>query len=397
MALPNVAIQLNNGALGLVPPNDDAVVGIVFNGVAATSLALGVSLQVFSLADCEAVGITEAYDTTNSVRVWREIREFYDTAGSGSELWIMLVSQATNMTSILDKTAAFGKKLLDDAGGRIRLLGVGRNPGSGYTPNTTANQVDVDVVNALVTGQALADEMFAAFTPVRIVIPAYAFTGTTSSLANLKAQTKPNVAVLLGGTSSGPACAVGLLLGRLAAVPVQRNPGRVKNGSLPITAAFLGAATLEASGSGASTAIHDKGFITFRKYPGKAGYYFSDDPTAAAATDDYSSLARGRVIDKAVRLTYTAYVEEILDEVLINPTNGQISAAQATYYRSIVERIINTAMTANEEIIAVTAFVDPLQNVLSTNKICIDLRITPYGYAKQIEVTLGFTNPALSN
>jgi hypothetical protein len=396
MALPQVNITLANGALGLVPPNEDAVAGFVANGVAATGLALGVSHQGFSLPEFEALGITEAYDTANSVRVWRELREFYDAAGSGSELWLLLVSQATNMQAILDKTQLFAKKLLSDAGGRIRLLGVGRNPASGYTPSTTANQIDLDVINALTTGQALADEQFDLFTPIRIVIPGYAFTGTTSSLANLKAQTRRNVAVLIGGTSGGAACAVGLLLGRLASDPVQRNPGRVKSGSLPILAAYLGSATLETAGSGASTAIHDKGFITLRKYAGKAGYYFSDDPTATAATDDYSSLARGRVIDKAVRLTYAAYVEEILDEVRVNPENGQISAAQAGYYRAIVERVINNTMTANDEIEAVDALVEPAQNVLGTNKICIDLRITLVGYAKDIQVTLGFTNPALN-
>lgn len=395
MALPGVSISLNNGGLGLVAPSDDSVVGIVFNGVAATSLALGTSFQGFGLDDFEALGIDAAYDTTNTVKVWRTIKEFYDAAGDGAELWIMLVSQATTVTNILDKANAFAKKLLDNAQGRIRLLGVGRNPASGYTPSTSTDQIDADTLAALTTGQALANDMQAAFTPVRIIVGAYAYTGTSSTLVNLKALTKPNMAVLLGNTESGANNAIGILLGRLASVPVQRNPGRVKDGSLPILAAYLGTATLESAPS-APTAIHDKGFITFRTYPGKAGYYFSDDPTCVAATDDYSSLARGRIIDKAIRIAYATYVEEILDEVEINPTNGQIATVKAKYYQALIENAIGTAMVGESEIVSVEAYVDPLQNVLSTNKICIDIRIVPYGYAKQIEVTLGFTNPALS-
>lgn len=395
MPLPGVSITLTSGALGLVAPGEDGVIGLVANGVAASGLALGASKQGFGLDEFEAVGIDAAYDTDNTVEVWRQIKEFYDAAGDGAELWVMLVSQATNLTSILDKTQAFAKKLLDDAGGRIKLLGVSRNPAGGYTPNTAANQIDIDVINALTTGQSLADDMQAAFRPVRFVIEGYAFTGTTSTLANLKAQTKPNMAVMIGDTKSGARAAIGILLGRLAKIPVQRNPGRVKDGSLPITAAFLGAATLE-SNEGAATAIHDKGFITLRKYSGKAGYYFSDDPTAVAATDDYSSLARDRVIDKVIRIAYATYVEEILDEVEINPANGQIATVKAKYYQSIIENAVNTAMTANGEVSGFEAFVDPAQNVLSTNKICIDARIVPVGYAKAIEVKLGFSNPALS-
>jgi hypothetical protein len=392
MALPGVSITLTNGALGLVAPGEDGVVGLVANGVAATGLALGVSFQGFNLDDFTAIGIDAAYDTTNTVDVYRQIKSFYDAAGDGAELWLMLVSQATNMTSILDKTTSNAKKLLTDAGGRIRILGVSRNPAGGYTPNTTANQIDLDVINALVTGQALADDMQAAFTPVRFIVEGYAFTGTTAGLANLKTQTKPNMAVLIGDTESGARAMIGVLLGRLANIPVQRNPGRVKDGSLPITAAYLGTATLE-SDSSKAIAIHNNGFITLRMHPGKAGYYFSDDPTCVAATDDYSSLARCRVIDKAIRIAATTFTEELLDEVLIDST-GKIATVKAKYYQTIIETAINTAMTAESEISAVNAFVDDQQNVLSTNKICVELRITPVGYAKAIEIQLGFNNPA---
>lgn len=393
MALPKVSLTLTNGALGLVAPGEDGVVGLVLNGIAATGLALGVSKQGFSLADFVAVGIDAAYDTTNSVQVYRQIKEFYDSAGDGAELWIMLVSQATNIQSILDKTTANAKKLLDDAGGRIKLLGVCRNPAGGYSPNTTANQVDIDVVNALTTGQALADDMQAAFRPVSIVIEGYAYTGNSTGLTSLKTHIKKNMSVLIGDSASGARAAIGHLLGRLAKVPVQRNPGRVKDGSLVMTTGFLGTAAFETVESSA-TAIHDKGYITLRKYSGKAGYYFSDDPTATASTDDYSSLARVRVINKAIRIAYTTYVEEILDEVEIDPATGFISAVKAKYYQALIERAVLTAMAG--EISGFNVFVDPTQNVLTTNKICIEARIVPFGYAKEIEVQLGFSNPALS-
>jgi len=191
---------------------------------------------------------------------------------------------------------------------------------------------------------------------------------------------------------TGKGSALGLAIGRLAAVPVQRNLGRVKNGALAISTAFIGTAELSTV-EGTIGAIHDKGFITLRRYVGKAGYYWTDDPTATAATDDYNSVARGRVIDKAISIAYATFVEEVLDEVQIDSA-GKIETSRAKYYQTIIETAINTAMTAEGEISSVDALVDPAQNVLSTGQICVELRIVPVGYAKTILVKLGFNNPA---
>lgn len=394
MAFPSLDISLVNGALGQLEQNDDGVCGLVMNigAVAPSGLGIATAKQGLSLADFEAVGITAAYDTANSVKCWRNIKEFYDTAGTGAELWVWLVSQATLANAIVDKTNNHLKGLLDAAGGKLRMVGIVKNPASGYTPTVT-QQIDADIVSAITTAQALADDYQAAFRPVQIFLEAFAFTGTTSSLTDLKALGKPNVSLLLGNTETGTGfyvrAAIGLLLGRLSGIPVQRNCGRVKDGSLPVNQIYIGATTQELAAS-AAEAAHDKGFITFRKYTGRAGYFFSDDPTCSLATSDYNSVARRRVVDKAIRLAYVTYVNEILDEVLIDPATGKMQIEKAKYYQSIIQRAIDNAMTANAEVSGFKSIVDPAQNVLSTNKITVDMRIVPVGYAKQISIKLGF-------
>jgi len=395
MALPGVSIQLQNGALGQVAQTDDAVVGMLLQGPAITSgLQLLTPTLLTSLEDATTLLVTAAYDTTNTVRVYKHIKEFYDEAGTGAKLWIMLVSQAVSMEDMVDKAEAnYAVKLLDAAGGTIRVLGVTRSPAGGYTPDITANQVDLDVITAIDFAQALGNEYTGKFAPVRILLEARAYTGTSGSLPNLKLRDDNRVALLLGDTVTGGNGAVGLLLGRLAAIPVQRNPGRVKDGSLTFAAAYIGSQTPEVA-AGAVTTIHDKGWITIRNYPRKAGYFFTDDSTSTASTDDYNSLARGRVIDKAITLAYDTFVNEILDEVEIDPTTGRIAVDKAKYYQAIIANTIDTAMTANGEISSVSTLVDPAQNVLSTGKICVELRIVPLGYARFILVKLGFNNPA---
>lgn len=396
MALPSVNINVVNGALGLVPASEDGTVGMLLQGIATGSLSLLTPAVITSLADAEALGLTEAYDTTNTVRVWKHIRDFYATAGTNARLWIMLTSQAVSMEDMVDVSEAnYAKKLLDAAQGEVRLLAVTRSPASGYTPTVT-NGIDVDVENAINLAQALATAYTAAFTPIRVILEARHYNGNTANLSNLKARDDNRVQVMLGDTVTGGGAAVGLLMGRYASDPVQRNPGRVKTGSVPINDVYLGSETLAQATLGDVAAINDKGFVTLRTYAGRAGFYFTDDPTCTAATDDYSSLARGRVIDKAIRLAYVTYVNEILDEVEVNPTTGRIAAVKARYYEAIIESQINTSMTSVQEVVSVRAVCDAAQNVLSTNRIVIQLRVVPFGYAKEIVVNLGFDNPANS-
>jgi hypothetical protein len=395
MALPRITIEIGQGALGLTIPTNDALAGLILQGPAPSNLTLGTPALLTSLNDAIALGITAAYDTTNSVAAYKAIREFYDQAGNGARLWIMVISQAVNMQTALDKAEAnYAVKLLNAASGGIRLLGMVRNPAEAYTP-TVAAGVDNDVPATITKAQALALEYTAQYKPLRVIIPVWAFTGVAADLADLRQRTDNRVAVFIGDSVTGATSGVGLVLGRLASSPVQRNLGRVKSGPLPITAGFVGAKTVDEA-AGDIPVIHDKGYITLRRHVGKAGFFFSDDPTATAATDDYGQLALGRVIDKAIFLAYTTYVNELLEEVLIDPETGQISRAQAKYLQQLAQSAIDNTMTAAQEISGVVVEVDPAQNVLSTGKICIKLRIIPVGYAREIEVELGFLNPAIN-
>lgn len=393
MALPSVSFTITDGGLGLAVENSDGVVGLILqSAVAPASLALLEPAQIFNLSDAVALGIDEAFDTDNSVLAYKQLKEFYDEAGEGRECWIMVASDALTITGICDVTNNYAVKLLDAAAGRIKILGICRSPASGYTPVTTSG-IDADVNTGIVKAQALVAAYAVKFMPVKVILPAVYWQGSTSTLPDLKTLTASGVEVLLGDTADSDNACVGLLMGRYAKIPVQRNPGRVKDGPLQILAAYLGGETLEAAAS-KNVAIHDKGYVTFRQYVGKAGYFFTDDPTCVAGTDDFSSFARNRVLDKVRRLVYAVFVNEIQDEIIVDAA-GKIPPSLAKYYEAIAENSININMTANSEISSVTAYVDPAQNVLSTNKTCISIKIVPVGYNKSIEIKLGFDNPAI--
>lgn len=396
MGLPKVSITVLNNQLGQVGNTDDGVAGLLAAGVAVSGkIQLSDPRQIFSVDDAEELGIDAAYDTSNSTNVYKAIKDFYSLAGTGKELWIMLVANTTTMATMCDTTGDILKKLLNAAEGRIRVCGVTRVPDGTYDPEF-ADQLDPDVIAAAAKAQVLADEFAAAFKPVRIILDGRDFQGTTGSLLDLKLSSYNRVAVALFTDVSGSDnAAVGLVLGRLAAIPVQRNIGRVKDGDIGIAAAYLtGQSTkIEALASASQDQVHDRGYIIVRKYAAKNGYFFNDDPTAAGSSDDFNSIARGRIIDKAIVITNQVYTEELLDDLDVDE-NGRIDAAVIKNYQASIKRELDAQMTSEDEVSAVRVVIDPTQNVLSTNKVEIELYITPKFYSKEIAVSLGFENPA---
>lgn len=396
MGLPKVSITLLNGQLGQTAQTQDGIAGLVMTGVAVTDeIALGESKQIFSLADAEGLGLTAAYDTTNTTNVHKTIKDFYAQAGDGAELWIMIVAKTTLMATMCSNASTILKKLLNDAGGRIRIAGVVRVPDGSYSP-TYADQLDPDVIAAAAAAQTLANEFATAFKPVRVILDGRDFQGNTGTLLNLKLSTFNRVGVVLFTNVSGSDnAAVGLVLGRLANIPVQRNIGRVKDGEIGIANAYLTGQTalIESLTSTQQDQVHDKGFIFARKYAAKNGYFFNDDPTATGATDDYNMIARGRVIDKAIVIANQVYTEELLDDLDVDD-NGRIDAGVIKDYQAKIESAIEAQMILEDEISGVRAVIDPKQNVLSTNKVNVQLFIRPKFYSKEIAVELGFENPA---
>lgn len=395
MALPKVSITILNGQLGQVGNTDDGVAGLLMTGVATANILLADPKQIFSVEDAEALLIDAAYDVTNTTNVYKSIKDFYALAGTGKELWIMIVAKTTTMATMCDTANDMLKKLLNAAQGRIRICAVTRVPDGTYTP-VYADQLDPDVIAAAAKAHALANEFGAAFKPVRVVLDGRDFQGNTGTLLNLKLSTYNRVAVALFTDVSGSDnAAVGLVLGRLAANPVQRNIGRVKDGDLGIQTAYLTGQTvlIETLAAASQDQVHDKGYIFARKYAAKNGYFFNDDPTAVANTDDFNSIARGRIIDKAMVITNEVYTEELLDDLDVDE-NGRIDAGVIKNYQASIKRELDAQMTSEDEVSAVRVVIDPTQNVLSTNKVAIQLFITPKFYSKEIAVELGFENPA---
>lgn len=386
MSLPNVNITLVRNGLGLVAETNDNTCGIILPGVAvAGSLALNTAYEIYSTDGAKALGITS--DGVNA-EAYRHISEFYAVAGKGKKLWILLTATTAKLADLADSALPVcpAKILLNAAGGEIVALGLTAHTDAGVT----LDGLDSSVYTAMTKANALALEYLDKIMPFVAVVEGRKFTGTAGSLRNLATDSNYRAACVLASTKSDGSASVGQVLGRLANIPVQRKISRVKDGALPNDAktGYLSDGVLVDAREDLGT-IHDKRFIIYRRFPNKSGYYFNGDFTATSPTDDLNLIARIRTIDKATKIAYNTYIDELDDDVQVND-DGTLDASVAAYLKEKIETQVNGSMSG--EISSFTADIDTTIDILSGLAQKIYLNITPKGYLNPIEVILGFKN-----
>jgi hypothetical protein len=402
--LPGVEIEFQNGQLGTVTDRPDGVFGVLASAVAvSTTFLLDKPYEVKSMIDVAALGITPSI---GNYRLYKYLEEFYNETGPGASHWIMGIDNTKKVSEIFtpdvvtQKTLA--EKLLDTANGDISGLFVSFDPAGTYVPVITT-AIDADVLLAMPKAQLLADNYTTKeYAPFFVYLEGYAFSGIKSDLVDLTDLTYNRVGVMIGdtipktGTPASKGAALGVLAGRLASKSVQVNPGRVSDGAIKPTTAFILDIPVELYDIGS---LHDKGFVTLRNHKRKTGYYFSDGPLASEVDDDYHFIPQRRVIDKAYRLAYDALVEFTLADIDVN-NNGTIQALSAKIIEEAVITKIFNEMTVEGELSydpsdssdkGVICKVDLTQNVTSTSKIKIkQLQVRSKAYARFIDVPLGF-------
>lgn len=396
MGLPSVKINFSNGALGSIAPSSDGVLGLICTAVAvSTTFTLKTPYKITSIADLEALGVTAA----NNPRLYAEVTNFYLQAGTGSKipLWVFGVSDTTTLAQMAAAgDLTMSPALLIAAQGEIRGLLFARKPAAGYTPTVTAG-IDADCYAAATAAQALCGYAQNTFkTPIFAIIEGRSYTGVPANLTDMTASTLNRVAILIGDTASDTGnAAIGLLGGKIASIPVQRNIGRVKDGALAVDNAYVKATAVALADV---ESLHNKGFITFRAHVGRNGVFFSNDPLCTTISDDYHRLALRRVADKAFRIAYVTLLNNLLDELPVL-SDGTLQPAISKNWETQMENAISLSMTANGELSAdaanandrgVKCYINPSQNVISTSKITGVVRIRPFGYADYLEFSLGF-------
>lgn len=380
--LPKVTVLYANGNLLKDIDNLDGIAGIV--GTGTSSGLLGVPKIVYSLDDAVTQGFSESAEPS----MYRHLKEFYGEVGGSQELHIMIVADTMTMAQMLDDTNASGaKKLLINAQGRVRLLGVYRKPAGGYSGG--ADFIDSDVSTALTSSKTFGQARLAELAPIRMVIEGRVQNAAAANTLTPKTSSNGFAGVLLGGTLNDGSASVGLLLGRAVKYPANIKIGKVANGALSATQIYIGDKLLK-NVTNLDT-LHGAGFISFMNHPQKSGFYFGID--RMASTDDYRLLAYGRVVDKAAIIAVAVYVEDLESEIDIE-ADGTINPIDLSSLELKIDQQINVNM--GSQISSLIVYINPSQNVINTSKLALKLRVMPKGYLSFIDIDLGLVAPVVS-
>lgn len=410
MALPGVEITLGSGGLGRVSATADGIAGLLLTGeeveievttktetgetvnTVQKTLEFGEHYQLASTKDLATLGITDK----NNPLVYKEVCSFYAQSGEGAELHLMVVASDTKLSEMVSPVDTSPlSKLIEAAAGRIKIVGVNRLIEKEENVDTEQQGIDGDAVTAAEKAQQTAENYAKKIMPFRIFLPAPKWNGKMGESTFKPSGSSYNrVAMVLcseGKIGDQYPAAIGMVLGRAAKAEPQQDLGRVKFGSLAANGYFTDGSSFLQMQSLADS-LNDAGYIFFLNYPGKNGCYLNGCPMACAASDDYATLNNGRIMDKAMRIAYDTYITEIMDNVKVGD-DGKLPSGVCSSFESMIENAVASLMDG--QISSFKAYVDPVQNILSTSTLKVECSIVPLGVLKTIRVMLSFTNPAL--
>ena len=182
---------------------------------------------------------------------------------------------------------------------------------------------------------------------------------------------------------------------RLVSKPIHVDAGRVKDGALP-------GVTIDTSDGNVyndernSPLLDAARFVTARTLIGRQGMFCTNPNMMAPNGSDFIWWQYRSVVDKACSVTRDVLLNFLSAEVRLNATTGYILEKDAKDIESRLRSALRDTLVSPGSVSSVSATVSRTDNIISTRTITVTVRVVPLGYLKSIDVSLGFTNPALA-
>jgi hypothetical protein len=131
------------------------------------------------------------------------------------------------------------------------------------------------------------------------------------------------------------------------------------------------------------------GFLTLRTHRGYRGAYVNNPRIMAPVGSDFELIQYRQVLDRACLVGQESALFYLGKPLLVN-ANGTVAEIEAVAIEARIQAALVQALVAPGHATQVTATVDRAVNLLTTKKLKILLRVRPLGYAKTIELEIGF-------
>jgi hypothetical protein len=401
--------SLRNGNVSRAELNTDGITGYVMNGGAAApaGLAFGAITVVYTIKDVEALGINAAYDTANTVLVYHHLKAHF-LRNPRVETYLMLVAQSVTLTQMADIANNYAAKMLREQNGKIKILGIMRNPAAGYTA-TILNGMDTDSYAAIAKLQQLWDTEFAAKRLLHCAfVEIRSLSTTAGSVYDMRTLNARNVtpvilqdpAIAAGNALFNKYAAVGDVVGLASLAAVSQNIGeRTENFQLKIEAENKFMTCAISSGQllpdADLTTLHNKGYCFGQSIADFDGFYLNDFPVAIPLTDDYAYGYINRVALKTLQVVRKKLLPLVSNNKLQTDSVGLLTAPFRKYLEGVAKKEMKDKLENVGDITldSSVAYIDPATNVRTSNGAFeIQLSFTDVTLGKNITVSVGL-NP----
>lgn len=175
---------------------------------------------------------------------------------------------------------------------------------------------------------------------------------------------------------------------RIAQIPIDEDPAWVGRGPLRnVTSIYRNEA--------ATPGLDEARYTTLRTHVGRPGYYITNGRTMAAPGSDFTYIQFRRVMDRACQIVRAGILPYLNSSMRIDE-EGKIDERDAAVITAAVNGQLRTGLVSPGHVSDTEVVIDRSANLLSGAALPVTVRIRPKGYAKQIEVSVGYTNPQLA-
>jgi hypothetical protein len=386
-----VSFNRQGGGLGKTLPGEDHISGLVVYGQPNLNKVLLIEPE-----QLDSLGVT----TVTHPVLHYQVSEYF-RVNPGAKLYV--VSNPANNAQFTEV-----KQLQQFAEGKLRQVGI------------------VDLITAFadlptnaVTIETRLNELAAANMPLSAVLSIHSITpANLLALPNLHNLNCERLSVCIGQDGAGRGNylsalvgknvgVVGACLGAISKAKVHESIAWVEKQNLVTevypkaltgnvivareldVTAFIDGTLLGDLTPAQIQSINDKGYIFPIKHVGYTGTFFNDSFSATALDNDFSTIENNRAIDKAQRGVYVKLLPKISGPIYIDPSTGTISSDSILSLEAIGS-IPLEQMERDGELSGFKIFINPNQDVLSTSKLTVTMKIVPVGVLREIIVNLGF-------
>lgn len=389
MAIAQTSFNITDGNLGRTPLPADAISGLVIYNDNIGDLASPVTsdnniFPIYSLSEAEDLEIDGTGNFADSHYI---ISEYFRQGGGKLWLGIFPVPASYDFTEI--------DTMHSESNGEIRQYGV-------YIDKAYDN-TDVATLNSVL------EEYWSLKKPTIAIFGADYSTIDLSTINDVRTGS-PRVSVVLGqDTENYPATLsksmpnIGAVLGALSASNVATNILYVNefnytDGTQMVTPGFY-----VDDGTGTPTMkpithkdfndtfldnLDSKGYVFWRYLANVSGTYLNNAHNSGEITSDFAYIHNNRVMGKAIR-KIDSRVSKLLGSP-IQVSNGKIRTSSLVGFNSALNVALNS-MVENDEISGFDFFIDPSQDIASTNELKIQVSIVPVFTSDKISMEIGYT------